>query len=197
MILAVIIGSFMGYKYRNNSVISRFLLMFSAGLLLSIIVLELFPGIYNNNSVLHFNAGIWVMIGVGIQMFLESLSKGIEHGHLHKDEHHHSVVPFSVFIGLFIHSFLDGIPVQAAEHYHLDSHLIWAISIHKIPEALVLSSFLFSSKLSKSLTFVILILFTFSAPLGALAGTLFDEQIYLKATGIVAGIFLHISSEAG
>ena len=193
LIAAAVIGGGIGYFFHNNNLLYKKLLMFSAGLLLTITVLEMFPMLYQNYNGKAINAGIWIIAGVGLQLFLESLSKGIEHGHFHHHENE-NVIPLSVMLGLFVHSFLDGMPVEAQAHTGEHLHLLWALAIHKIPETIVLSAFLFTLRISKIYAFGILLLFVLSTPFGTWLGTLLSLDFYLKTTGIVAGIFLHISS---
>ncbi|PQL94976.1 ZIP family metal transporter [Apibacter adventoris] len=198
LFMAVVIGSGIAYFFQDNSRFSKKLLMFSAGLLLAITILDMFPSLYANGR---GNAGIWVIMGVGLQLFLEGISKGIEHGHIHYHKHHeNAAIPLSVMLGLFIHSFLEGMPIEAAHHlnhnheHHADSNILWALSIHKISETIVLTTFLLSLKLKNTYTVLILLLFAISAPLGAYLGSFLNSDLYFIAMGIVAGIFLHISS---
>ncbi|MCT6869559.1 ZIP family metal transporter [Apibacter sp.] len=202
LISAVIIGAGIAYFFQNNSKFSKRLLMFSAGLLLAITVLDMFPLLFQSGET---NAGIWIIIGVGTQLLLEGLSKGIEHGHLHSsNDHTHNVIPLSVMLGLFIHSFLEGTPLEV-HHHHMHTHevhephlhssnILWALSIHKVSETIVLSTFLFSLNIKKIFAVSILILFAVSAPIGAFFGSFLAPNVYPKILGIVAGIFLHISS---
>lgn len=200
LVLAVIIGATIAYFFQNSSRFSKRLLMFSAGLLLSITVLDMFPSLYSNGGI---NAGIWVIFGVGLQLILESLSKGIEHGHVHHHKHgNEAIIPLSVMVGLFIHSFLEGTPIEAqhihhnhvGHEHHVHSNILWALSIHKVSESIVLATFLFSLNLKKVYSFLVLFLFAVSAPIGAYFGSFLNPEFYPKILGIVAGIFLHISS---
>jgi zinc transporter ZupT len=198
----VVFGAIIAYFFQNNAKFSKRLLMFGAGLLLAITVLDMFPALYSGEGV---NAGIWVITGVGLQLVLEGLSKGIEHGHAH---HHHgsnNIIPLSVMIGLFIHSFLEGMPIDVPHMQHLHhghtghehpghSNILWALSIHKISESIVLATFLFSLTIKKSRVLLVLFLFAISAPVGTYLGSYLNFDFYPKILGIVAGIFLHISS---
>ncbi|MDR2122336.1 MAG: zinc permease [Flavobacteriaceae bacterium] len=200
LVFAVITGAIIAYFFQNNSKFSKRLLMFSAGFLLAIIVLDMFPSLYSGKGM---NAGIWIIIGVGLQLVLESLSKGIEHGHVHPHKHGiNAVIPFSVMCGLFIHSFLEGTPIEAQHIHHTHtghehaghSNILWALSIHKVSESIVLATFLFSLNIKKIYTLSILFLFAISAPVGAYFGSFLSFEFYFPVLGIVAGILLHISS---
>jgi zinc transporter ZupT len=200
LVSAVVIGAAIAYFFQNNSKFSKRLLMFSAGLLLAITVLDLFPSLYSGKGI---NAGVWIIIGVGLQLVLEGLSKGIEHGHVHPHSHgNNTIIPLSVMIGLFIHSFLEGTPIEAQHihhahteyEHHTHSNILWALSIHKISESIVLATFLFSLNVKRGYTLLVLFLFAISAPTGAYLGSYLSLDFYPKILGIVAGIFLHISS---
>ncbi|MDR1876014.1 MAG: ZIP family metal transporter [Flavobacteriaceae bacterium] len=197
LVSAVIIGAAIAFFLQNNSKFSKQLLMFSAGLLLSITILDMFPSLYSGGGI---HAGIWVIIGVGIQLILEGISKGIEHGHVHHHKHGTgTIVPLSVLLGLFIHSFLEGTPIEAqhTHHHHAGhehSNILWALSIHKVSESIVLATFLFSLHIKKIYSFLILALFAISAPVGVYFGSFLNSEFYPKILGIVSGIFLHISS---
>ncbi|TWP28730.1 zinc permease [Apibacter muscae] len=196
LIVAVIIGAIIAYFFQNNHRFSKKLLMFSAGLLLAITVLDMFPTLYSSHE--KVNAGLWVIVGVFLQLLLEGLSKGIEHGHVHTHSHGQvdSIVPLSVMLGLFIHSFLEGAPIEAHHHGHSHEHsnILWALSIHKISETIVLSTFVFSLKIKNLYKFLILVLFAISAPIGTLVGSIIPNKYFPEIIGIVSGIFLHISS---
>ncbi len=200
LISAVVIGAAIAYIFQDNTRFNKKLLMFSAGLLLAITVLDMFPSLYSEGGI---NSGVWIIFGVGLQLILESLSKGIEHGHVHSHKHEvNTLIPISVMAGLFIHSFLEGMPIEAQHAYHqhtgpehhVHSNILWALSIHKISESIVLATFLFSLDIKRIYAFLVLFLFAVSAPLGAYMGTFFSMDFYPKILGIVAGIFLHISS---
>ncbi|MGM5631074.1 ZIP family metal transporter [Apibacter raozihei] len=204
LILAVVLGAAIAYYFQNNAKFSKNLLMFSAGLLLAITVLDMFPSLYYNGGA---HAGLWIIVGVGLQLILEGLSKGIEHGHLHHHKSSHNgnnIIPLSVMLGLFIHSFLEGTPIIDAQsgihlhgghsHHHSHSNILWALSIHKVSESIVLATFLFSLNIKRIYQFLILVFFAISAPIGAFVGSFLNPSWYPNVLGIVAGIFLHISS---
>ena len=87
----------------------------------------------------HNNIGIWVIAGVLLQILLENLTKGFEHGHFH---HHHeskSILPMALMIGMFIHAFLEGIPL-ANQEQTLSPYLT-GILVHNIPISFILGAF--------------------------------------------------------
>lgn len=189
LILSVVLGAFLGRKFGSEERLAKNLLIFSAGFLITICLNEVFPEVYTSHS---HNIGIIVIAGVLLQMLLESLTKGFEHGHFH---HHHedenSIIPVALMVGLFIHAFIEGIPL--ANETDVTSPYLLGILVHNIPISFVLGAYLFKSKISKSSIFIIS-LFALSSPLGVVLGAYFNPEWKPYFLALVGGIFLHISS---
>ena len=185
---AVILGIIIVLATKNrNSRNTKLLLSFSGAFLLALTLFELLPEVYH-----HVNAkltGILILCGIVLQIFLESLSKGAEHGHLHVHKHQ-SHFPWLLFISLCIHSFLEGFPI----HKHND--MVYGVLIHKIPIAMLITGFLLDSKFSKLQIISFLVIFGLMTPLGTFISNtvegIADYTNYINA--IVIGIFLHIST---
>ena len=187
-ILAVVFG--FGFVIVFNPTIERnlkLLLAFSGAFLLSITVFELIPDLFSQNNTK--TVGLYIMLGILLQIFLEFFSKGAEHGHVHVRKNN-TVFPWLLFISLSIHAILEGLPVQSNEN------LLYGIIVHKIPIAIILTSFFFASSLSHAKTIIFLLLFAFMTPLGSyLAETVpVIENYSTELTALVVGIFLHIST---
>lgn len=185
LILSVVIGSILGYFFSSNKVLSKFLLTFSGAYFLGITVLEIFPGVYEGHS---HTIGLFVLAGLLFQIIVESLSKGAEHGHVHF--HKNQQIPVSIFVGLFLHSFFEGMPVR---HQHSDS-LLWAIIIHNIPITMVLFGAISNMTNSLRNKILFLSLFAIAGPLGVLFGDTILAQYHKEVTAFVGGIFLHIAT---
>lgn len=187
LILSVVIGAVSVLLIKPKKIFTQLLLSFSGAYLLSITILHLLPHVYYDHS---HNIGFYILFGIFIQSILENFSKGIEHGHIHSDKI--NTVPWLLIISLSIHAFFEGIPLG-----HDDNNtLLWAIVIHKIPVAIVLTAFLLQSKLSKTAIISIIGLFAIMSPLGILVSgnvPLFETYI-TEVTAIIIGIFLHIST---
>ena len=165
----------------------RLLLAFSGAFLLSLTVFSLLPELYHNSSARQ--TGIFIIAGLLLQIFLEFFSKGAEHGHVHFHPEK-EVFPWMLFISLSIHSVLEGFPLH-------DHHtLVYGIVIHKLPVAIILSTFLMRSSLKKQYGIAFLLLFSIMTPLGTLLAEhlAFLAQYSRQLTAIVVGIFLHIST---
>tara|TARA_R110002051_G_scaffold185003_1_gene254250 strand:- start:2216 stop:2887 length:672 start_codon:yes stop_codon:yes gene_type:complete len=187
-ILAVLISFVFVYIARPQKKEGfKLLLAFSGAFLLSLTIFELFPEIYNNND--PKAVGLYVMLGILLQIFLEFFSKGAEHGHIHLDNSTKEF-PWLLFISLSIHSLLEGVPI---ENHH---SILYGILVHKIPIAIILSIFFVGSKLRLSYAIFFISLFSIMTPLGTYLASNFDiiSQFSVQLTAIVIGVFLHIST---
>lgn len=185
-ILAVLIGFGISYFVYQKTVAINLLLAFSGSFLLSVTVLEFLPDIYKSEE---SSIGIFILGGILLQIILEYMSGGAEHGHFHHSKEKKSF-PFALFISLCIHAFLEGVPI------HGNDHLLYAVIVHKVPIAIIIASFLFNTDLSKFKIIFFLLVFGLMTPLGSFVqantNLLDDITIYLDA--IVIGIFLHVST---
>ncbi len=186
-IIAVVLGFLIVLLFKpKHSRNLKLLLAFSGSFLLSITVFHFLPEVYNSHGK---PIGLFIMIGILLQIILEFFSKGAEHGHVHIDKN--SVdFPWLLFISLSIHSVLEGIPMEAHEH------LLYGIIIHKLPVAIILSTFFLASNLSRAKSVLFLLLFALMTPLGVFLSTQFQffENYYYEVSALVIGIFLHIST---
>lgn len=185
-IIAVLIGFLIAFflkKAKSTSI--KLLLAFSGAYLLSLTIFEFFPEVYKSTDKM---VGLFVMMGILLQIILEFLSKGAEHGHIHHQDN--KTFPLTLFISLSIHSLLEGFPL------HSHDSLLYGVVIHKIPIAIILSTFLLKANFSTMKIAVFLILFALMTPLGsylqAEISALQDYAVYINA--IVIGIFLHVST---
>ncbi|UCD61874.1 MAG: ZIP family metal transporter [Flavobacteriaceae bacterium] len=165
----------------------RLLLAFSGSFLLALTLFELLPSVYEQSDPKII--GIFIMLGILLQIFLEFFSKGAEHGHVHLNSDERNF-PWLVFISLCIHSFLEGIPVNQ------NNDIIYGILVHKIPIALILSIFLVGSKISFISGTLFMVFFSVMTPLGSFAASKFDfiSNYSAPITALVIGVFLHIST---
>lgn len=189
LFLVVYMGFLIVYLLKPSQKFIRLLLAFSGAYLLSVTILHLLPEVYTANSD-HKSVGIFILIGIVLQSVLESFSKGAEHGHIHVHEGNKEF-PTLLFVSLCIHAFSEGLPV-----HNTDSNLLWAIIVHKIPIAIVLTSFLILSKYSLKQVVLLISIFAIMSPLGVFLG---DEFVFFKTyaqqiTSLIIGVFLHIST---
>lgn len=186
-------------KIHPNSI--KLLLSFSGGFLLSIAFIHFIPELYTNNTE---QIGLFILLGFLIQVVLEFLSQGIEHGHAHI--HKKSSAFIVMIIGLSIHAFIEGLPLAGDFHSH-DHHehsgsfsLLTGILIHKIPVAVSLATLMLSAQLNLKTILLNLTLFAVMSPLGLLLGNFLVQQGWIDMHimdilfAVVIGMFFHIST---
>ena len=183
----------------------QFLLSFSGSYLLGITVLHLIPGIYASPVK---GAGFFMLAGFLIQLFLEQLSRGVEHGHMHYHQGEGKIaMVLSVLAGLGLHAFIEGLPLDYYEefhnHYHNHdhdhhghNHFLWAIILHKIPAAFALMSLLKMGGFKNRLIWTAIVVFALMSPIGALLGGSLNlnDASRTQIMALISGSLLHIST---
>jgi zinc transporter ZupT len=191
---AVVAGAAIGQWFFKSGLKNiKMLLTFSGAYLLGIGVFHLLPEIFDTHS--HFY-GLLIMAGFFVQLLLEALSKGLEHGHAHKELFNNKALPLGVVLSLFLHAFLESLPIGGHQHELSRSALVLGLIVHKIPVTVILFTMLkeFTTKFWKITLW--LSLFALMAPLGILIGAkvsffaTYDNELL----AFVFGIFLHIST---
>ena len=187
----VLFGGILVIVTKETKISSRWpiklLLSFSGAFLLSLTLFNLLPDVYQ-----HINGkatGVFIMLGITLQIVLETLSKGAEHGHIH----HHGTsnqFPWLLFVSLCIHSFLEGFPL----HHH--ESMIFGVLMHKIPIAILITAFLVKSNFKMTKIVLFLLVFAVMTPLGTFVSHFVKglEAYISYINAIVIGIFLHIST---
>ena len=166
---------------------------------------------------IHFKIAAAVMLGFLIQLLLEQLTKGAEHGHNHcpcceeekeAEQHHHkhhqhpghchnsTVHPVTgLLIGLSIHAFLEGMPMVDLDG-DIHQGLLYGIVLHNIPIALVLVGLFMHNGYGFWRSLLLLTIFAVMTPLGSLCNLYLmpdNEVLQSLLMGIVVGILLHVS----
>lgn len=187
-IVAVILSFIFVYLLKPNKTGSfKLLLAFSGAFLLALTLFDLLPHVYH--SLEPKIAGLFILLGILLQIFLEFFSKGAEHGHMHHSQLNPSF-PWLLFISLSLHALLEGIPVET------DSTILYGILVHKIPVAIILSFFFISSAIPLSKTILFILLFSFMTPIGTYLASNIPaiERFNGELTALVIGVFFHIST---
>jgi zinc and cadmium transporter len=185
----------------------RYLLAFSGSVLLGISFLHLLPETFQD---LGSRAGIFMLVGFFLQLFLQKFSHGIEHGHspaahthTHNDHtHDHTHTAFNaVFAGLAAHAFLEGIPLGYTFHSGQTlPALVIGVAAHKLPEALSLMAFVAVLPYTRARKFAILFAFAAITPVaGALAAYystqyMATSKLITQLIPVVVGAFTHIAT---
>lgn len=184
-IFAVLVGSLIIFIWRPKELRTiKLLLAFSGAFLLGTTLTSLLPYVFANSGE---HASYWILAGIITQIVLEQLSKGAEHGHFHKSE---KSIPMTIVTGLYLHAFIEGFPI----HKHND--LLWAIIIHKLPIAMLLTLTIWQTNFNFSKKVMILIGFAFMTPLGSYLNiyTIILQPYSVHITALVVGVLLHIST---
>jgi len=188
-IAAVFIGAVIVFIFRpSNQKNLKLLLAFSGAFLLAITIFHLLPEVFENNIATK-QVSVWIMIGILLQKILEYFSKGAEHGHIHLNEGAKKI-PTLLFLSLGIHAVLEGFPIHHAEG------ILIGIIVHKIPIAMILTTFLLRTKIKREMIFLALIIFALMTPFGTFISEYFEgvQKFYREITALVIGIFLHVST---
>ena len=182
---------------RNNANALKLILSFSGSYLFAITVLHLIPHVYHNHESTDATIGLFVLLGFIFQLVLEQFSHGIEHGHIHHEDHSGSFLPWGIMLSLCLHALLEGMPL-AAQHQR---QLTFGIALHHVPAAFALGSLLLHTSLSRQVVVLLLAAFALMTPLGYLISSGISngaighiEQYFDRIMAVVIGIFLHIST---
>lgn len=187
-IYAILIGFFIAVLTKKQDVIyTKLLLSFSGAFLLALTLFDLLPEVYHQLQ--PKQTGVFIMLGILLQIILELFSKGAEHGHIHHTKQHYHF-PWLLFFSLCIHSFLEGFPIN----HHND--MVYGVLVHKIPIAALVTLFLLKANYTKFQVFYFLILFAIMTPLGTYVSNCaqFVQVYVVQINALVIGIFLHIST---
>jgi len=150
----------------KNALYLRLLLSFGGAYLLALCFTHLMPQLYESDWK---TPGIWVIGGFMLQILLEYLSGGVEHGHFHEHSSQNSNFPIALMIGLCVHSLIEGMPFgDHHHHHHHHDALLAGILIHKVPVAIVLVSMFANAKLSTPKIILWLAVFCTMSPLGTI-----------------------------
>lgn len=200
---SVFVGGALGFFFpKERKGLLQMILSFSGSYILGIAVLHLMPWVFGGGD---STVGLFVLLGFFVQLLLEQLSAGVEHGHIHAPHHLSANFVLTVMFGLCIHAFVEGIPLsyygefhqtQHGGHTHSQNHLLYGIILHHIPAAFALVFLMIISKLEKKWIWVCLFSFSIMSPLGAAMAGLFEmsEGVQVKIIAFVIGTLLHIST---
>lgn len=202
LFILTLAGGLAALKYKVVEKHIHLVLAFSGAFLLSITVLHLLPETFEENG---HKAGIFILLGFFLQLLIQQFTHGVEHGHIHTqalDHHAHShAVHFnSIFLGLVVHAFMEGLPLGFEYRTAAtEPSLYLAVAAHKLPEVILLATLAQTVKPAKRVVFIVL-LFSLITPLGSVTALLLGESYTIVSEGvaivipIVAGVFIHIAT---
>lgn len=177
---------------------------FTGAYLLCVTFLHLLPEVYGANAdhdhghshgLPALTVGVLILSGFFVQIILDCISLGVEHGHSHAV---HGRFPTGVVAGLCLHAFVEAMALgDAAGHHDPASRrmLLWSIVIHNYPVSVALLGMLLQSGIGRRRAVSWLAVFAAMAPLGmALSQNTALAQHTRELTALVIGIFLHVST---
>ena len=174
---------------------------FTGAYLIALVMLHLLPDLYEVEpgvTVKPLIIGGFILFGFFLQIAMDSISMGIEHGHAHEI---HGRMAFGILAGLCIHAFVEALalgqsPDHQTAHDNAAHHfLLVSVVVHNYPISIALLGMLLQSGMRRSSALMCLGLFAIMAPIGMFVSSftgLADYSRYLMA--IVIGIFMHIST---
>jgi zinc and cadmium transporter len=143
----------------------------------------------------HQLIGVFILIGFFVQIALDAISLGVEHGHTH---HLGKGVPVGVVVGLCLHAFIEALALGDPHDHHDKASrgmLLTSIVIHNYPVSIALLVMLLHAGLARAKALAFLALFAVMGPLGMVisAHTALAHHTR-ELTALVIGIFMHIST---
>jgi zinc transporter ZupT len=202
LLSSIVLGALtvFGFKLHEPKHI-KLLNAFTGAFLLSLTLLHLLPELYDLPAAARGGhaallLGAWMLGGFFIQLALDFISMGVEHGHSH-DLHGHA--PYGVVGGLCVHALVEGMGLGNSTTYYDPASrqmLLWSIVVHNYPVSIALLGMLLAWGMKRSKALGWLGLFAFMGPLGMFVSghvpVLAAHSRELMA--IVIGIFMHIST---
>lgn len=194
--VGAVLGEAMGHSLRRQLPL---LLAFGGAFLLGLCFLHLLPEAFEANS----RAGLWIIGGFLVQIGLEYLSKGMEHGHVHGNR-----FGTLAFLSLCLHAFIEAMPFgleDLGEHVHDHHHhhsgesgwgLLFGIALHKLPVAIALMTILSATVTSRVRRWTWVTVFAVVPFLGILLAETLpqDAATFGALNGLLVGILLHIAT---
>lgn len=170
----------------------RMLISFCAGILLGAVFFHMLPEV---SPILGRQIGLPIVIGfLGIYV----LEKFVMVHPCEEGACDYHKIGIAAYLGIGFHSILDGVAIGAGSMLNLSAVILVAVTLHRFPAALALSSILVKGgEFSKKKILLSMFMFALATPVGAvLAITMLQNMDHYPigiALGVSAGIFLYIS----
>jgi zinc transporter ZupT len=174
---------------------------FTGAYLLCLTFLHLLPELYHS----HFGTtpegneiriGVLILFGFFLQVALDVISMGVEHGHTHHLHGKHALT--GVVAGLCLHALVEAMALGDSHgHYDPASRrlLLYSIVLHNFPVSIALLGMLLQTGMKRSTSLGWLALFAMMAPLGMTLSAHSGLAHYSRElTAVVIGIFMHMAT---
>lgn len=203
LFLASIISGISVFAIKDtHSKTLKLIKVFGGAFLFAVCFVDLIPSMFEHNIEkgidIHQSiipVGAYILLGFLLQLLLEQLSKGAEHGHIHSNGEKKSLLSsIMLLIGISIHAFLEGFPI--INNGVVNTSMVTGIIIHNIPISIVIVGAFLNSGCGKTKSILMLSIFASMAIYGSLLNQTWSflnpyENIIV---GIVVGILLHVST---
>src|SRR5262245_9632789 len=175
LLSSIVLGALtvFGFKLHEPKHV-KLLNAFTGAFLLSLTLLHLLPELYDfhhNGASSPLVLGILMLAGFFIQLALDFISMGVEHGHSH---HLHGHAPYGVVAGLCVHAFVEATALGDAKTYYDPASrnlLLWSIVVHNYPVSIALLGMLLQWGMRPRNAVFVLGLFASMAPIGMYLGS--------------------------
>lgn len=202
LLSSILLGAVMVFAFRLHEPRHiKLLNAFTGGFLLTITFLHLLPEVYSpshshgGHPSSRWLLGALILAGFYVQVGMDFLSLGVEHGHAH---HLPKGLPYGVMFGLCLHAFVEATALgeHAAHHDHGSRRfLLWSIVLHNFPVSIALLGMLLHAGLSRRVALGCLAVFGAMGPLGmAISAHTGLAHLSRELTAVVIGIFMHIAT---
>ncbi len=199
LIMVVWLGAILPFILKRGEMFLSRILLFSGAYLLGIALIVFVPDIIRISP----EKSPWILIGFFIQLIIQKISGGSEHGHIHTTTSLNKQMALQVFVGLSFHALMDGASVGSYNewshlHHETGGHehgFVYGILMHKIGEGFALASLFMLTKTKSIHAAIIILIFSLMAPFSAWIVSLLHltSTIITILMAMVAGSFLHIS----
>src|ERR1700677_2416998 len=171
LVSSIVLGALtvFGFKLHEPKHV-KLLNSFTGAFLLSLTLLHLLPELYDfprtpggHEALL---LGTMMLGGFFVQLALDFISMGVEHGHSH---HLHGHAPYGVVAGLCVHALVEGMGLGNVDTYYDPASrrmLLWSIVVHNYPVSIALLGMLLGWGMKRGNALGLLGLFAFMGPLG-------------------------------
>lgn len=216
ILLGVAVFGGLAYEFFGRHLRGRLplVLAFGGAYLIGLIFLHLVPEAYAHSQ----QVGWYVLLGFLIQVVLEWMSKGIEHGHVHLPKSKNAAMPWGIYFSLCLHALIESMPLteshghdHGGHHHHVHATDLWVgemntqlllgLGLHKFPVALVLMGMLAALNMTRWRRWGLLLGFGLMPLLGMGAyealvhsGASWSVHVPVVASGLLIGILIHIAT---
>jgi len=192
IVLFALIGGIIPLFYASKPGRLRNFLGFSAGVLLGAAFFHLLP---ESMEKIGFLSSRYLLAGF-LTLFILEKFVAIHACEILDCESH--TMGAAAFVGFSIHNLIDGITLGASWSVpSLAPAVVFAISAHKVPSSMALSSILTAEKYKWNTVIILTIIFAAMIPIGAVLSSFFigigSASLLGIALAFSAGTFLHIS----